>query len=253
MHNMKCRDGTGGFVALLLDLYLGHLLGDFVLQPGWLVAAKRDSLRGLLLHVGIIGACTAAILCAQLSTLWNLVLLAMAAHIAIEVITIRIRAFEKVSGLSVFLVDQGLHITSLVILVAAASRTVDVDSSLTFGYTVGAPVLALLCAVVATAFMGSIVVHEVENVFGPESRRRLILPYDIVRVYGMLERAAALLAAVYLGPAWALLAFVPRAVYLTRVSPDDRTYHALALATGLLMALAGWLFVAIATLALYPI
>jgi hypothetical protein len=29
-------------VGLFLDLYIGHLLGDFLFQPGKLVAAKRD-------------------------------------------------------------------------------------------------------------------------------------------------------------------------------------------------------------------
>lgn len=33
-------------MTLVLDLLLGHLLGDFLLQPGWLVSAKRQGLSG---------------------------------------------------------------------------------------------------------------------------------------------------------------------------------------------------------------
>jgi Protein of unknown function (DUF3307) len=45
-------------MALFLDLLLGHMLGDFLLQPGKLVAAKRDGWRGLLLHTFVVGFAT---------------------------------------------------------------------------------------------------------------------------------------------------------------------------------------------------
>ena len=45
---------------------LGHLIGDFVLQPYWLVLAKRTGWPGLFIHVGVVtfvtagGSCSAA-------------------------------------------------------------------------------------------------------------------------------------------------------------------------------------------------
>jgi len=235
-------------MALLLELYLGHLLGDFVLQPGWLVAAKREGVWGLLLHVAVIGLCTAVILGEIVVHLWNIVLLAMAAHLAIEVITVRIRATSRISGLSVFLIDQGLHVVSLVALVWIASRLMDIETATAFGVTASTPALGLACAVVAVAFMGAIVCHEVTNVFGPDSKRRVILPFDWARVYGMVERTAALLAAVLVNPAYLVLPFIPRVVYLWGRSADDRAYHMIVAATGLVMVTMGWLFVVLITL-----
>jgi len=235
-------------MALLLELYLGHLVGDFVLQPGWLVAAKRDGVWGLLLHVAVIGLCTAVILGGVVIQLWNIVLLAMAAHLAIEVVTVRIRATSRMSGLSVFLIDQGLHVVSLVALVWIGSQLMDIETATAFGVTASIPALALACAVVAAAFMGAIVCHEVTNAFGPESKRRVLLPFDWARVYGMLERTVALVAAVLLNPAYLALPFIPRVVYLWRKSADDRAYHMIIAATGLVMATIGWLFVVLVTL-----
>lgn len=236
-------------MALLMELYLGHLLGDFVLQPGWLVAYKRDRVWGLLLHVSIIGACTALILGGLTSQLWNIVSLAMAAHLGIEVITIRIRAASRISGLSVFLVDQGLHIVSLVVLVWIGSRFVNIEATEAFGRSVGVPALALACAAVAVSFMGAIVCHETVNAFGPQSRYRVLLPFDASRVYGMLERALALFAAVMIGPAAIVVPFIPRVVYSLRRSADEKAYEMIVATAGLVMAAVGWAFVALVTLA----
>lgn len=235
-------------MALLLELYLGHLLGDFVFQPGWLVATKRDKVWGLLLHVAVIGLATALILGSLTLEVWNLILLAMAAHLGIEVVTVRIRAASRISGLSVFLIDQGLHVLSLVGLVWVGSRFVDISATSGLAASAGVPRLALACATVAVAFMGAIVVHETTNSIGPESRRRVLLPFDAARVYGMVERTSALWLAVLVNPALMPLPFLLRIIYAWRRSPDDRTYHMLVATAGLVMTAMGWVFVALLTL-----
>lgn len=235
-------------MALLLELYLGHLLGDFVLQPGWLVAAKRDGIWGLLLHVAVIGACTAIILGELTLQLWNIVLLAMAMHLAIEVVTVRLRAASTVSGLSVFLIDQGLHIVSLVALVWISSRLINIEHVTAFGMELSVPTLALACAATAVAFMGAIVGHEAANEFGPTSKSRVILPFDAARIYGMFERTMALLAAVLVNPFCLALAFAPRLLYFWRASADEKAYQTILAASGIIMATMGWLFVALLTL-----
>lgn len=246
-------------MALLLNLYLGHLLGDFVLQPGRLVAAKRNGLTGLLAHVGIIGGVTTAILFADLDALWNLVLLASAAHLAIEVITIRARNSGTLSGLSVFVIDQGMHVFSLVALVWIASPAADVEHVRTFGAMIDTPVIALACGLIGATFMGSIIVFEFANAFGPESYRRTILPYDSGRIVGMLERGGALVAAV-LGPAALgishpllppaiLLGFLlPRVLYALRQPLEARAYQMLIASAGLLTTATSLAFVAGVTL-----
>ncbi len=242
-------------MALLLNLYLGHLLGDFVLQPGRLVAAKRNSLVGLLIHVGIIGGVTAVILYADLASLWNLVLLATAAHLAIEVITIRARNSGTLSGLSIFVIDQGLHILSLVALVWIASPVANVEQIRTVGMVVDPSVIALVCALIGVTFMGSIIIFEVANEFGPESHRRVLLPYDRERIVGMCERGAALTTAVLapavsgishplLPPLILLLFFVPRVVHALRCPLEERAYQMLVAVAGLMTTAIGLAFVA---------
>ncbi len=246
-------------MELLLNLYLGHLLGDFVFQPGILVAAKRKGLPGLLTHVGIIGAVTAAILWADISALWNIVSLAVAAHLFIEVVTIRLRTSGRASGLSVFLIDQGLHVVSLVVLVWLATPISDVEQVRTFGMDVPASWVALACGLVAVTFLGSILVFEVINAFGPISRQRTILPYDAERIIGMLERGAALLAATmipavvgtsepFVPVALLVIAFIPRTIYSLSQPAENRAYHMLFAATGLCLCALAFAFIAGATL-----
>ncbi|PKQ30315.1 MAG: hypothetical protein CVT60_00860 [Actinobacteria bacterium HGW-Actinobacteria-10] len=238
-------------MTLLLNLYLGHLLGDFVFQPGWLVAAKRHRASGLILHVVIIGICTAILLGGDVVGLLGMVALAMAAHLAIEMLTIRLRFSEGLSALSVFIVDQGLHLTSLVALVWAASRLGDIERVQTLGLDVGPAMLAMACSLLGVTFMGAIIIHEVGNSFGPETFRRAILPYDAPRIYGMIERGLALVLAIQIHPALVLAPFVPRALYLVRLQHDARLMQALAALVGMLVCISGYTAVTVVVLAVY--
>ncbi len=224
-------------MELLLGLYLGHLMGDFVLQPGKLVAAKRGGVAGLLIHDAVIGVCTAAVLYPHLGIYWSIVILAMAAHLSIEVVTLRIREIRRMSGLGVFIIDQGLHALSLVTLVWAAAYWTAIEDIRPFGLDLDVNGLATATATIATAFLGSILVHETANLSGPAVRRRDILPLDLPRVAGMAERATAYLLATLLTPGLMLLPFIPRLLVSLRSSAEDRKYHALAAGTGLALCL----------------
>ena len=230
-------------MGLLLNLYLGHLIGDFVLQPGWLVAAKRRGAPGVLLHGAVIGICTAFILYADLVELIDVVLLATAAHLAIELATIRLRSGTYASGLSVFIIDQVLHLVTLVLLVRLVSPWAEVESLRTLGYELGPITLATLCAFIAVSFMGSIVVMEVVNVWGPDSARTEILSYDVARVYGMIERGSALVLSLLVHPVLMLAPFVPRVAWAFISRPRTRSSETLTAATGLVIAALGWAFV----------
>ena len=237
-------------MTLLLNLYLGHLLGDFVFQPGRLVVAKRRGVKGLFIHTGIIGACTAVILVGEFSALWNVVLLAMAAHAGIELITIKMRTFRRMSGLSVFLIDQAMHIVYLVVIVLVATPWVNVETVTTFGRVVDPAIVAFACALIGVTFMGSIIVFEVSNTVGPDAWNRDILPYDRARIVGMVERGVALLLGVAvpvlagaLGPVLMVIPFMPRVVYATQRDPEERARQMVIAATGLIICIVGWAFV----------
>lgn len=93
------------FAALLF----AHVLADFVLQNGWIVANKRKPLV-LLLHGAIVLISLQAALGS--ATAWPLLALALA-HTAIDAVKVHaIRA----SGLWPFLIDQAAHIVTLVVV-----------------------------------------------------------------------------------------------------------------------------------------
>lgn len=230
-------------MTLLLNLYLGHLLGDFVFQPGRLVVAKRSGVLGLAIHVGVIGAVTAAILFSQLNTFWNIVLLAMAAHMGIEIVTIKARNSQKLSGLSIFLIDQAMHITSLVVLVLVAAPEIGTTEILTFGSSVDPVWVGLACALIAVSFMGSIISFELVNSVGPSTWNRDILPYDLPRVLGLVERGSALLFAVLLHPAMLVFPFLPRVMLALRKPEEEKAKQMLIATSGLLVTAAGWALV----------
>ena len=92
------------FAALLF----AHVLADFVLQTGWIVANKRNPLV-LLLH-GLIVLITLQIALGSV-TAWPLLALAVA-HMAIDAIKTHA---PHANGLWPFLADQLAHVTTLAI------------------------------------------------------------------------------------------------------------------------------------------
>ena len=234
----------GDAVALFLSLYLGHILGDFVFQPGRLVLAKRRRQSAVLMHTGIVTVCTALVLSESLRALWAAVLLTGIAHFCVEQLTIRARRLPDSSNLMVFFLDQGLHIVAIVLIAVASGAAVTPALG---PWPVSLRALAVVAGVATVAFGGSIVVFEVQvarEAVEPGPDR--ILGLDGGRVYGMTERAAALLAALLLPvPALGLLAFAPRALAATFGPKDRRHQQATAVVTGLALCTFTWVLVSL--------
>jgi len=231
-------------VALFLALLLGHLLGDFVFQPGRLVAAKRHSNRGVLLHTGIVTACTAIVLLGDIARMWPAVLLSGAAHIGIEYLTIRARKMMEASGLELFLLDQALHVVSLVILavcLGGASRPFIATWPVTI------TVLAASCGLVAVMFFSSILAFEVRTAAlgaADSTPTGPILGMDAARVFGFAERGIALgIGLVAPIPVLGVVAFVPRVVFALTRSSAGRAQHMSDAAIGLLTCALAWLLI----------
>ncbi|GAA4229422.1 hypothetical protein GGQ68_001452 [Sagittula marina] len=92
------------FAALLL----AHMLGDFLFQPAWMAARKRNVFI-LLLHVAIHGVLTTLVL----GGTWQLALLVMLAHLVIDAAKSYALPAPARNGFQAFLVDQALHIGTL--------------------------------------------------------------------------------------------------------------------------------------------
>lgn len=229
-------------MALFLNLYLGHLLGDFLFQPGRLVVAKREGVPGLLTHSMIIGLSTAAVMAGQLVEHWTLIPLAMASHLAIEELTIAMYMKTSARDPFVFVFDQTLHLLSLVLLVVAVDGWVRPVPAVTFGVDLGLQALIQLCGLLTVMLFGSILTFEVSSLKGADEKGR-VLALDAPRVAGMAERGGALLAALALGnPLAGLPLFAPRAVCALTTNGRRRSRLLLEGATGLtLCALVWWL------------
>jgi hypothetical protein len=226
-------------VALFLELYLGHVLGDFVLQPGRLVVAKRERQRAVLLHTAIVMTCTALVAASALSRIWPAILLTGVLHFGVEQFSIRARRGPKVPALVVFLLDQVLHVISLA-LIAILSGLSTTPSVALWPVSIG--LLATICALSTVAFSGSIFVFEVEMYLRPpQTTADPILRLDGSRLYGMLERGGALAASLLLpSPVLGTLAFVPRLVYSAFAPSERKLHHRTAIGAGLLLCALAW-------------
>lgn len=231
-------------VALFLALFLGHLLGDFVFQPGRLVVAKRQGHRGMLLHTGIITACTAFMVLGQISRTWPAVVAVALAHLGIEHLSVRARRIRQASGLALFLLDQALHIVSLAIIAAVVDGGGEPSLVL---WASSIALMATLCGVATVAFLGSILAFEVRvATMGDAAPPEPILKLDLLRIYGFAERAGALLVSlVSPSPALGLLLFVPRAAYALALRGERRTRQLTEAAVGLTLCCIAWALITV--------
>jgi hypothetical protein len=105
-------------LSFFLLLLLGHLIGDFILQPYWLVVAKRQGWNGLLIHVGVVTFATAILLwISAVPYWWMWVIVLFVGHLFID----QFRTFvftdtSKGKGLWLLLADQFAHLVLIVIL-----------------------------------------------------------------------------------------------------------------------------------------
>lgn len=230
-------------MVLYLNLLLAHLIGDFVLQPGWLVEAKRKNVRGLLGHVGIVTACSGAVLFADMPKMWAILLYVACAHVIIEIVTIRARQYRTARGLFVFSLDQALHIASLVVPVVVLGGWQASPQTRTLGIDLMPAQLAALVSMGTVVFLGSILVFEAAEAADPSEGER-VLPLDGARVLGMLERGTSLGAAFVGGPALLAVPFLPRALLAFRLPPRDRARQVTIAASGLILCAVAYAFAA---------
>ncbi len=226
-------------MELFLNLFIGHLLADYPLQPGRLVAAKREALPPLLVHTALVGAASALVLWDRAVQLWPIVVLAMGAHFAIEKLTVSLRVNSGTRGLFVFAFDQILHVLSIAGLTWFVAGWSLRPQAQILWLEVDVSVNALVAAFLTATFFGSILVFETTNaILGEPGEDSSILAYDLPRVLGIVERAGALALAVWVSPAAAVVAFAPRVGVLMTRPPERRAGLLIGGVSGLALCLA---------------
>jgi hypothetical protein len=236
-------------MALYLNLYLGHLLGDFLFQPGRLVLAKREGAPGLILHALVLAACTSAVVFATIRVDWPAVVLVAALHLVIERLTIVTYLRTPTRGLFTLLFDQTLHLLSIAVIVWLAGQWEVGESAVTFGLPVTLTQLAALDGLGTVMLFGSILAFETVNAIRTAgSGKGRVLRLDADRLAGMVERGAAFAIAIGVHPVLGLAAFLPRLAYTTTRKADEQKRQLVVAAVGVVIcavALAGYLAIAL--------
>lgn len=222
---------TGIALSFFLRLMLGHVVGDFLLQPYWLVLAKRKGWLGLVIHVGVVTFITAILVWGSIPNwgIWILVLFLI--HLFID----QFRTFiftdnTRGKGFLLLVLDQLAHITSLVVIAWAATGWSFADLQLLvtpeapneyrmMAYMIG--VVALISTVPVLEAEATVAVWAAQ---GQEVKQTVKIDTED-RVLGACERILALTLILTGFGLLAPLVFLPRLALMIRQGQarQDRT------------------------------
>ncbi len=237
-------------VNIFFLLVLGHLVGDFVLQPLWLAIAKRQGWRGLLIHVTVVTVSTAIIVAGRMPHWLGWMAILFAIHLFID----QFRTFVFTNnccgrGLLLLIADQLVHTLSLALIAAWATGESVFALATIFAAPLTAPNRAIFIAGVVIIVFWVAPILEIELVVAVASLRKAaskgIAPIELSdRLMGGTERLLALAA---VAGGWWMLApvmFVPRWLWLRRKSAARYVlFSKMGMTVGVtvLVALAGFL------------
>ena len=209
-------------LSFFLRLTLGHFVGDFLLQPFWLVLAKRKGWPGLIIHVGVVTFVSAILVWGVIPNWWVWVIVLFIGHLFID----QFRTFIFVDntrgkGLLLLFLDQLAHVILVMLIAWAATGWTFDNLSLLLDphapnqyrvmvYLIGlailistAPVLEIEITVAVWAAQG----QEVNQTLGIETEDRVL---------GGLERIAAAVLIIFGFGLLAPFVFLPRLFILIR-------------------------------------
>ncbi len=109
-------------MALFWRLLLAHLLADYPLQPHALVALKSKP-GGLAIHLGVHLAMMLILVWPVLALVWPALLILTLIHGWLDRTKIRSTARLRLSEPAAYLLDQALHLASLILVAWAFTRT----------------------------------------------------------------------------------------------------------------------------------
>lgn len=195
-------------LAFFLILALGHVIGDFLLQPYWLVLAKRKGWLGLFIHVGTVTFITAILAWNSIPLWWVWILILFLGHLFID----QFRTFiftdnSKGKGLLLLILDQVAHFILIAVIAWVATGWTFADLWLLhtpetlnqyrmMAYLIGlatvlgvAPVLEAEVAVAVLAAQGTEIKHTVaiessDRIFG--GMERIVGTVLILLGFGLL-------------------------------------------------------------------
>ncbi len=203
-----------------LRMLLGHLIGDFILQPLWLALDKRQGWRGLLLHVTVVTFATAVMIWQIIPDwlFWTFALFVV--HLFID----QFRTFvftdnSKGKGFILLILDQIAHVLSIMLIswLATGWQINSLASILDEGFISHNGLIYSFCLLVFAIWVVPIL--EIELVVAIQSYQGVnstkVVPISFSdRIMGALERLIGLILIII---SWRLLTplvFLPRLYWL---------------------------------------
>lgn len=237
-------------LAFFLRFTLGHFVGDFFLQPYWLVLAKRKGWTGLVIHVGVVTFVTAILAWGVIPNWWVWVIVLFIGHLFID----QFRTFifvdnTKGKGLLLLFLDQLAHVVLIMLISWAATGWTFSNLNLLFDPNVPDQYLVMSYLIGLAILISMAPVLEVEITVavwaaqGQETNQTVKIDTED-RVYGGAERILAVILILLGFGLFAPLVFIPRLLIMIYrgYAKEDRT----AVTTKVLTSFASALIVAIA-------
>ncbi|MEI8175750.1 MAG: DUF3307 domain-containing protein [Candidatus Omnitrophota bacterium] len=194
---------------LFLRLVVGHLLGDFLFQTEGIVTAKREGVRGRMLHVSIIFASllltALPFLCE--GRLWLVITASAVAHYGID--DIKIKIIEPRWSIAAFVTDQALHLLALApVMLLPVSWQKPAGTNALIAIYNNNTLLVGCAGYLASGFAGTYLWNSIVRTFALKNTCLSKGPF----MYGVIERA--LFTTASLGIFFLPLALLPCAIRL---------------------------------------
>lgn len=169
-------------IVFILKLLLAHILGDFVFQPSkWVHEKRKKKLKSSKLYLHLLVHAVFLILALELDfNYWLGIVIILVSHFFIDLA--KLYAYEKVDHITLFFVDQLLHISVIFGVVYFYEPT------LFAGINLFTPQLLLLAvAVLVVTVVTSIILRVLISKWGPMQENEKSLQ-NAGAYIGMLER-----------------------------------------------------------------
>ncbi len=91
-------------------LFVAHLLGDYLLQPGWLVRLKENRVAGISIHAGVHFVAMALLVWSNDIRVWAGLIVIASTHALVDMTKVHLQKNAKSFGIG-FLMDQIMHVS----------------------------------------------------------------------------------------------------------------------------------------------
>lgn len=214
-------------MRLFLYLFLGQLVGDFLLQSSELVRLKRLKMYGVYPHVGLVALATAVAIWGSVPSEYALIMLGLVAAFHLLLDRLSILAFSETGARQVFIfmADQVAHIGVLAGIAWAFTRYGQTPVGQSWAVPLNDWWLTLLCGVLAVTFGGSVFLFEVVDAVAPSDPKAAegaLMRYSLARLLGMIERAALYLSVVTGLYVLSVVLLVVRGIWAATRTGDER-------------------------------